>query len=221
MAPSQRWSGSSAYRRRTARPVTVLVGVLLVAVIVTWTVVLTNASDAAPGSVCPRPTVAGGQAVGEPQSSDALDEVAPAAPAAVRIRVLNGGGQRGQANLVASQLGDLGFTEAADPSNDPFYPNGDLLCRGNIRYGPAGAAAARTVSLVLPCVPLVLDGRADDTVDVAVGASFGDVNPSKAANEALDQLGSPSGQTDAAENAPLATPSVDPELLAKARDVRC
>jgi hypothetical protein len=122
---------------------------------------------------------------------------------------------------VASQLGDLGFTEAADPSNDPFYPNGNLICRGNLRYGPNGAAAARTVSLVLPCLALIRDNRPDDSVDVAVGASFGEVNAGKAAREALSQLGSPSGQTVSGDSGTVATPTVDPGLLAKARAVRC
>jgi len=135
--------------------------------------------------------------------------------------VLNGGGQRGQANLVASQLGELGFTEAADPINDPYYPDGNLGCRGNIRYGPNGVAAARTVSLVLPCVALVADGRADDSVDVAIGTSFGEVNPSKAARDAVDQLSGPSGQTATGDSSTVTAPTADPDLLAKARQVPC
>ena len=51
----------------------------------------------------------------------------------------------------------LGFTEAAEPTNDPLYPDSNLTCRGNIRFGANGAAGARTVSLVLPCVPMVRD----------------------------------------------------------------
>ncbi|MDT7558902.1 MAG: hypothetical protein QOI68_3372 [Pseudonocardiales bacterium] len=210
-----------AYQRRTSRPVTILVAVLAVIVVVTWSVVLSKSSTGPQGSVCPQPSAApaGLPAVGEAQPSTALDQVAPAPPNAVRIRVLNGGGQRGQATLVASQLGELGFTEAADPTNDPYYPDGNLVCRGNIRYGPNGAAAARTVSLVLPCVALVSDGRADDSVDVAIGSSFGEVNPSKAARDALDQLGGPSGQTDSGDAG--ASPTADPDLLARAREVPC
>jgi hypothetical protein len=210
-----------AYQRRTARPVTVLVGVLVVIVAVTWSVVLSKASTGPTGSVCPRPAAApaGQPGMGETRPPNALDDVAPAPPNAVRIRVLNGGGQRGQATLVASQLGELGFTEAADPTNDPFYPDGNLTCRGNLRFGPNGAAAARTVSLVLPCVTLVSDNRADDSVDVAIGSSFGDVNPTKAARDALDQLGGPSGQTGTGDAA--AAPTADPDLLVRAREVPC
>ena len=210
-----------AYQRRTARPVTVLVGLLAVVVAVTWSVVLSKASTGPTGTVCPTPGAApaGQPGLGETRPANALDDVAPAAPNAVRIRVLNGGGQRGQATLVASQLGELGFTEAADPTNDPFYPEGNLVCRGNLRFGPNGASAARTVSLVLPCVALISDNRADDSVDVAIGTSFGDVNPTKAARDALDQLGGPSAQAGAGDTA--AAPTADPDLLVRAREVPC
>jgi LytR cell envelope-related transcriptional attenuator len=229
MAPSQRWPGLAhyasppPYRRRSARPVAVLLGVLTVMVVVTWTTVFGSAREAPSGTVCPSPGAApaGQPQIGAPQPSTALDQTAPVAPATVRIRVLNGGGQRGQANLVASQLGDLGFTEAADPGNDPFYPNGNLNCRGNLRYGPNGAAAARTVSLVLPCLALIKDNRSDDTVDVAVGVLFGEINASKAAKEALRQLGSPAGQALPGGAGTAPTPAVDPELLARARATRC
>lgn len=215
------WFGrTTAYQRRTARPVAVLVTTLAITTIITWSVVLLGSTDGPASSVCPPPTRAGGPA---PLGLDraALDQTTPAAPGTVRIRVLNGGGQRGQANLVASQLGELGFTEAAEPTNDPLYPDNSLSCRGNIRFGPSGASAARTVALVLPCVPLVRDARTDDSVDVAVGTTFGEVKPDKAARDVLDQLAGPTGQT---EDELAATPSADPELLAKASesvDARC
>ena len=210
------WFGrTSAYQRRTARPVTVLVSVLAATALITWTAVLLNTSDVPNGSVCPPPAQAAGVTTVE---KDSLEQIPPAAPSTVRIRVLNGGGQRGQATLVATQLGELGFTEAAEPTNDPLYPDSNLACRGNIRFGANGSAAARTVSLVLPCVPLVRDGRADDSVDVAIGHSFGEVNPGKPARDALDQLSGPSGSADD-DSQP--TPAVDQDLLTTATDVPC
>lgn len=210
------WFGrTSAYQRRTARPVTVLVSVLGAVALVTWSVVLLNTSDTPNGSVCPAPAQAAAVTTVEKES---LEQTAPAAPATVRIRVLNGGGQRGQANLVATQLGELGFTEAGEPTNDPLYPDSNLTCRGNIRFGANGSAAARTVSLVLPCVSLVRDSRTDDSVDVAIGNTFGEVNPGKPARDALDQLSGPSGSADD-DSQP--TPTVDQDLLTKASDVPC
>ena len=207
------WFGRPAtYRRRTARPAALLVTVLAAAATAIWWAVLSAAPNGSAGSVCPPPHSASEQ----PLAATALDQVPPSAPNTVRIRVLNGGGQRGQASLVATQLGELGFAEAAEPSNDPLYPDGNLTCRGNIRFGPAGASAARTVGLVLPCLPLVRDTRTDDSVDVAIGTLFGEVNPARATREALEQLSAPPAQAEDGGAAP-----VDPDLLAKIRAVRC
>ena len=103
--------------------------------------------------------------------------------------MLNAGGQRGQANLVAAQFSDFGFAQAGAPANDKFFPDGDMTCTGQVRFGQAGQGAASTVALLVPCAELVRDGRTDDTVDVAVGTAFGDINPDRAVRDALDQLG--------------------------------
>jgi hypothetical protein len=158
-----------------------------------------------------------------------LANVPPVPPSTVKVRVLNAGGQRGQANLVAAQLGDLGFVQAAPPTNDKFFPDGDMTCTGQVRFGPAGQGAASTVALLVPCAELVRDARGDDTVDIAVGTGFPDINPGRAVRDALDQLGAShagttgSGNADpAAGNAPPpATPIVDPGTLAAAREATC
>jgi hypothetical protein len=201
-----------------------VVAVLAIAAAATWTTVLVNASGPVGAASCPQATPPPGEVL----DSDALADVPPVPPDTVRTRVLNAGGQRLQANLVAAQLGDLGFGEAATPDNDPFYPGENLECFGQLRFGPAGEGAASTVALVLPCAELVRDGRADSTVDVAVGTGFGDLNPGRAARDALDELAEPGGGTDGAANAdpnaagaatPL--PVVDPELLEEARAASC
>jgi hypothetical protein len=216
-----------AYQRRRKGPVIAVVSVLAVLAAVTWTAVLLNAAGASGARSCPPPAT--GPPPGEVLAADALDEVAPAPPGAVRVRVLNAGGQRGQANLVAAQLGDLGFTEAAPPDNDTVYPDGDMDCAGQLRFGAAGQAAASTLALVLPCTELLRDTRADDTVDVVVGTAFGDVNPVRAARDALDQLADPGAGSDGSANTgeadpdagPAPPPAVDPAVLAAARDVTC
>jgi len=172
------------YRRRNLVPATVLVVVLAVASIVTWTVVFTNSTS---GSVtsCNASAVAG---AGSPQSTDALDDQQAAAPGDVRVHVLNGAGQRGQAQLAAAELGELGIAEAAPPDNDDLYPAQDLSCVGQIRYGPEGAAAARTLSVVVPCAELVSDGRSGSEVDLALGDDFRDIAPPQPVTEALRAL---------------------------------
>jgi hypothetical protein len=215
------------YQRRRRGPVVTVVVVLAVVALVTWTTVLISASGRAGSATCPTPTA--GPAPGESLASDALDTVPPAPPSAVKVRVLNGGGQRGQANLVAAQLSDFGFAQAAPPDNDPFYPDGDMKCTGQIRFGPAGEPAASTVALVLPCAELVRDVRPDDSVDVSVGTAFGDLNPVKAARDALDQLAAPTSGNTGSGNAdpsggeapPPPTPGVDPATLEAARTATC
>jgi LytR cell envelope-related transcriptional attenuator len=211
------------YQRRRQGPVLVVVSVLAVLAIATWSVVFVNAGGAASASSCPVPNPPAGEVL----SSDALEAVPPAPPATVQVQVLNAGGQRGQASLVAAQLGDLGFA-VKGTGNDPLFPDEDMECYGQLRFGAAGEAAASALTLVLPCTELVRDGRPDAGVDVSVGTGFGDFNPGRAARDALDQLTEPGGGTDGAANADpnaaAAAPApatVDPELVEEARSASC
>jgi hypothetical protein len=211
------------YQRRRRGPVLVVVSVLAVLAIATWSVVLVNAGGAASASSCPVTDPPAGEVV----STSALGTVSPAPPGTIQVQVLNAGGQRGQASLVAAQLGDLGFS-VTGTGNDPLFPNEDMECYGQLRFGAAGEAAASTLTLVMPCVELVRDSRQDPSVDISVGTGFGDFNPARAARDALDQLTEPGGGTDgaanadpnAAEAAPAPT-TVDPQLVEEARDASC
>ena len=196
------------YQRRRRGPVLTIVIVLAAASIATWVTVLVNASAGSGGAACP--TATAGPPPGTVLPADALDGVAPEAASAAKVRVFNAGGQRGQANLVAAQLGDLGFVQAAPPGNDPLFPKGGMTCIGQIRFGPAGEAAASTVALVVPCAELVRDTRTGDSVDVAVGTAFGDVNPTRSVRDVLEELAS--GGAD---------PAVDQATLTSARTRRC
>lgn len=215
------------YQRRRRGPVLVVVAVLAVAAAITWTSVLHTARSATGVTACPRPS--SGPAPGTVVTAASLANVPLTPPSTVKVRVLNAGGQRGQANLVAAQFSDLGFAQAAQPTNDTFFPDGDMTCTGQIRFGQAGQGGANTVALLVPCAELVRDGRADDTVDVAVGTTFGDVNPGRAVRDALDQLGVSGSGSDGSANAdpgagnppPSATPVVDPATLAAARQATC
>jgi LytR cell envelope-related transcriptional attenuator len=213
------------YQRRRRGPMLVMVVALFVAAVVTWTTVLIKGTGAAGAVACPLP--AAGPAPGEVLPAAVLANVAPIPPSTVKVRVLNAGGQRGQANLVAAQLGDLGFGQAAPPKNDTFFPDGDMVCKGQLRFGQAGLAAASSVALVVPCAELVRDARGDDTVDVAVGTAFGDINPGRAVRDALDQLGASGSGTTGSGNADPAAGNaappavVDPATLAEARQATC
>lgn len=177
---------------------------------------------AAPGAGQP-PAATPPPPLGTLLAPDSLDSVEPLPPDAVKVRVLNANGQRGQASLIAAKLSsDLGFGSAGEPANDPVYPAWDLSCIAQIRFGTTGDAAARTLSLVVPCAELIRDTRADDTVDLALGHQFEDLRPNSAAKQVLRKL------TEIAEQPPdptggqqAATATVDPALIAAARRATC
>jgi hypothetical protein len=103
---------------------------------------------------------------------ESLAAVRPANPSTVLLRVYNSSSVRGQAKAVTDELRAAGFESILDGANDPLYPAADLRCVAQIRFGQAGAAAARTVLLVAPCAQLVVDGRVDDSVDLALGGRY-------------------------------------------------
>ncbi len=179
--------------------------------------------------------------------ADALDGVPPAPPQLTRVQVLNANGVRGGATVVDGALARLGFAPTTIPANDPLHPGFDLRCYGEIRFGAAGQAAARTLSLAVPCAELVRDIRPDAGVDLALGTRFRALQPNDAAREALLGLaglgpplpaGSSRGGLAAADLDPgpavnldprpaaevIARPVagvVHPELLRLARQVKC
>ena len=103
---------------------------------------------------------------------ESLAAVRPADPSTVLLRVYNSSSVRGQAKAVTDELRAAGFESILDGANDPLYPAADLRCVAQIRFGPAGAAAARTVLLVAPCAQLVVDSRVDNSVDLALGGRY-------------------------------------------------
>jgi hypothetical protein len=103
---------------------------------------------------------------------ESLAAVRPADPSTVLMRVYNSSTVRGQAKAVTDELRAAGFESILDGANDPLYPAADLRCVAEIRFGPAGAAAARTALLVAPCAQLVVDSRIDDSVDLALGGRY-------------------------------------------------
>jgi hypothetical protein len=103
---------------------------------------------------------------------ESLAAVRPANPSTVLLTVYNASAVRGQAKAVTDELRAAGFESILDSNNDPLYPAADLHCVAQIRFGPAGAAAARTILLVAPCAQLVVDTRVDDSVDLALGARY-------------------------------------------------
>lgn len=158
-------------------------------------------------------------------SHDGLDDVSPIPPDKVAVRVLNASGARGQASITTEAVRQLGFTQVGVPENDPAYEKREANCRGQLRFGENGMTAARTVSLVAPCVELIKDTREDASVDLAIGTGFGDLRPRAEARQILDQLSAWSNENKSTNGDEQATgdqaPSIDQQLLETARDINC
>ncbi|MEU4741523.1 envelope integrity protein Cei [Actinosynnema sp. NPDC023658] len=231
--------GSTRYRKRRPWPALILFLVLVVTAVVVWNRVLASEGDVDAAIKCNPPGGTPSPSAGAPVAPaaepapplgsvlghDALDRTDPVPVGQVQFRVFNASTQRNQARFVATTLTELGMKQAAEPGNDPVYPAQDMDCRGQIRFGAPGAGAARTLSLVEPCLELVRDERQDATVDVAIGQKFSDVKPNSDARKVLDQLAEWAAQQpeqqggQAAEGATAL--SLDAGHLKGARDVHC
>ncbi|SMD13858.1 LytR cell envelope-related transcriptional attenuator [Lentzea albidocapillata] len=221
-------------------PALVLFAVLLVSSVFVWVKVLGNASDVdaaikcnVPGNVTTSVSAAADPAaaatpqappLGTVLEHDALDRTNPVPVGEVTFKVVNASTQRNHAKAVATMFTELGLKQAAEPSNDAIYPAGDMTCRGQIRFGAPGASAARTLSLLEPCLELVRDDRQDATVDIAIGKKFDEVKPNSSARKVLDQLSEWAAQQPEQQGGQVAAatpPTLNADNLAGARDVTC
>jgi hypothetical protein len=213
---------------RTRRPMRALLLVVILSSVAGW--VWLNVLHQTENG-CPRLA-----ATGQQLPTGGLDAVSPAPPQSTRVRVLNANGRPGEATIVDGALAHLGFASTRTPANDPLHPDLDLRCYGEIRFGAAGQAAARTLSLAVPCAELVRDVRPDSEIDLALGTRFIALRPNDAARTALlDSAGlgrlmqvvPPHGGLAAQAGPPQTAntqstvPVIDPNVLRQARQVTC
>ncbi|BBX74148.1 envelope integrity protein Cei [Mycobacterium shinjukuense] len=199
------------FRRRNPRPAIIVAILLSVVTGVVWTVALTRPADVREVATCnPPPQLAGSvpTTLGEKVSRGEMTDVIPAKLGDTKIHVLNASGRGGQAADIAGALQDLGFAQPT-AANDPIYAGTRLNCQGQIRFGTAGQATAAAVWLVAPCTELYHDGRADDSVDLALGADF----TTLAHNDDIDAV--------LASLRPGATAPTDPALVSKVHANSC
>ncbi|QUD85303.1 envelope integrity protein Cei [Gordonia polyisoprenivorans] len=197
------------YKRRNARAILILLAVLVVLGIIAWSVALAGSDSDTTPTACNEPTPASTSASATATATqpsapagasatpsrtvvnrDQMLSVAPAALSTFQVRVLNASTQRGEAQSVSNDLTAQGFTPASDTAfgDDPIYPNHDLDCVAQIRFGPAGQAAAASVWLAIPCAQLINDGRRGTDVDVALGEYYKPREQSQDAQAALEAL---------------------------------
>jgi hypothetical protein len=199
------------FRRRNYVPGLAVLAVLAVVSLMIWVVAFNQPADVQEVADCnppPVPTDASQPALGDRVTASTMAEVVPAKLADTKIRVLNASGQGGQAAEVAGALRDLGFAQPT-AANDEVYAGERLQCQGQIRFGPAGRAAAAAVWLVAPCTELYQDERGDDTVDLAVGTEYTELSHNDDIDAVLSAL------------RPEATQPPDPSLMTKIHSVNC
>ena len=124
------------------------------------------------------------------------------APEDVTVRVLNGVGIDGLARKVGGELASAGF-QIVEPTNGP------RTTTTTVRYGPARAAAAKTLGAAVPGA--VLQPDAGTTLDLVVGDNYTGVVTVKP--------GDPATAKPAA--APKKTPTKAPTPAVTAADARC
>jgi hypothetical protein len=200
------------FRRRKYRPAIIVFCALAAVTLVVWVIALNRPADVREAAVCNPPPPAADPAhqpqLGDQVTRSTMTDVAPARLVDTRIRVLNASGQGGQAAEVAGALRDLGFAQP-EAANDPIYSTVRLVCQGQIRFGPAGRAAAAAVWLVAPCTELFQDQRPDDIVDLAIGTEFTELSHSDDIEAVLASL------------RPDATQPADSALLSKIHTGTC
>jgi len=199
------------FRRRNYLPGALVLAVLAVVSVMVWVVAFNQPTDVNEVAACNRPPATGEAnqtALGNQVMPATMTEVAPAKLADTKIRVLNASGQGGQAAEVAGALRDLGYAPPT-AANDTVYQNTRLECQGQIRFGPAGRAAAAAVWLVAPCTELYQDQRTDDTVDLAIGTDFSDLSHNDDTDAVLASL------------RPDATQPADAAMLSKVHAGAC
>ncbi|PWV84717.1 LytR cell envelope-related transcriptional attenuator [Prauserella marina] len=215
------------YRKRKPLPALIVIALLGVVAVFVWVKAIATNENIDEAIRCTPAATPPEGVTYAPQPYDALAGSQPTPPDRIALRVLNASGTRGQAAITTEGLRQLGFTQIAEPENDPAYPDekATASCHGQIRYGENGAAAARTIQLIDPCLQLVKDNRQDATVDLAVGTSFNDVRPLPAGMDILKKLNAWSAEHKGTGNGEQSSsgrgPVIEEELLADAEPSHC
>jgi hypothetical protein len=214
---------SRPYRKHRPVPALIVIAVLCVGALGVWIYAITSRADINDAIRCsPAPSGPAG-AVYNQLDHNALDGASPIPPDKIAVRVLNASQSRGQATIATETLRGLGFTQIAQPENDPAYANSEAKCQGEIRFGENGTSAARTLSLLAPCSELVKDNRQDASVDFVIGNGYHDIQPRAEGRQAVQQLvqWSQQHQGGGGEQSAGPQPVLDHNLLAAAREVGC
>lgn len=138
-------------------------------------------TDAGGNSTAPVPT-----ATSETSEPCVTVTVVPGAelpnPSQVTTNIYNSTDRAGLAATTAEELQARGFI-IGTIDNDPLERA--VSAPAEIRHGPAGESAAKLMAYYIPGALLVDDGRADATIDTALGQAYTTVAPQAEVDAAL------------------------------------
>ncbi|WP_207839175.1 envelope integrity protein Cei [Williamsia soli] len=209
------------FRRRRYLPAVIVAVVLTLIAAVVWISALSTSEATAAPTDCPPPPApsaapdTAAPAVGTTAGRDEMLQVPPAALASFQIRVLNATDEQGKAQTVLDDLTSLGFQAAPEAAygDDTLYPDQNLDCFGQIRFGDAGKAAAAAVWIAAPCTELINDGRPGNGVDLSIGEHFSESEQNQDALAVLDTL--------RAANPQDPNTGADPAVIAAVHEASC
>ena len=154
-------SGASIHRRRRRRRAAITLTLVALMLLGTFTYAAAYFQGWVGTRSVPKPVASAACQPGGP--------VKALTPSTVTLNVFNSTNRVGLAASVAKSLRTLGF-KVVNVTNDPLgKPISDV---GEIRYGPAGTAAAAFARTRLSGAKLVLDNRTDPSVDLVLGTKF-------------------------------------------------
>lgn len=134
-------------------------------------------------------------AAGSPEPGECPTPTAPAAAVEqAEVNVYNSTNRRGLAAGVAQGLRSRGFPVLA-VDNDPL--DAGVQESAQVRHGPQGLPAARTVAAQVDGAVLVDDGRDGAAVDLVLGAGYQQLRGPAQAAEQLQPQAAPAGCTPA------------------------
>lgn len=165
---------ASTVARRPLPALISLVALLVLTGLVWWRV-LHRTDNSAGGAETPCPSTT-------PSSTASAVTVLPA-PQKVTVQVLNSTNRTGIASRARTTLVADGFLIPAKATNDK--PNVHVAGVAEIRYGPAGKNAARTLSYYLPGAKLVATPSRTATVVLSLGNRYSRVATAAAAKAAM------------------------------------
>jgi hypothetical protein len=124
----------------------------------------------------------------KPSATGSRRPVALPLPGAITVNVYNATTRKGLAKSTSLELAARGF-RTAKVANDPSKKI--IAASAEIRYGSAGAAAAKVVAAQVIGAVLVPDSRKDGSVDFVLGEGFAALASPAQANAAISALASP------------------------------